>query len=512
MCGLLFVEQTSSGLVSLQKFKESLARQSWRGPDAQDIWFSDTGRFLLGHNRLSIIDPLTRSDQPMISSNGRYLIIFNGEIYNHKKIREQLSIDFRTNSDTETVLEGYALLGEQIFHLMDGMFALVILDLKNSSWVAARDAFGIKPLFIGHSKEGEGIAIGSEAAVIANLLGSSPSQESIDEWRLIRRPVPGFSFFDGVEEVLPGKIIRQDGSAADLWRWSASSESYSQEKFEEILRQSITDHELSDVKNVSLLSGGLDSAVITALSSVSRSYCIGLPENNEFSGAEETASKINKELINIRITPQQMRENWRELTRKRGEPLSLPNEGLIYAVCKEMEADEKVVLTGEGADELLFGYDNIYRWSVSSPWAGVNVFLGRYAYSDATKPTDRLVQYIEMLRANNSTSEFVEDFFFRVHLPGLLRRMDFSSMAASKEARVPFVNKRLIGYMYRRNHAIKINDFESKIPIRNLAAKLGLSGALSRKKIGFSAQVDKVNSRFKEYEEFQQLIMEELQW
>ncbi len=511
MCGILFVEQSSDNLISLSKFEDSLSRQGWRGPDAQHSWSSDTGRFLMGHNRLSIIDPLTRSDQPMTSNNGRYKIIFNGEIYNHKVLREQLPINFRTNSDTETILEGYALIGEAIFHLIDGMFAIVILDLENCSWVVARDAFGIKPLFISRMKNA-GVAIGSEAAVVASLLNASVSWQSVDEWRLIRRPIPGFSFFDGVEEVLPGKVIRQDGSSEDLWNWSASSESYSQHKFEEILRQSVVEHELSDVKNVSLLSGGLDSAVITALSSVTRSYCIGLPENNEFAGAEETATKIKKTLINITITPSQMRENWRELTRKRGEPLSLPNEGLIYAVCNAMAADEKVVLTGEGADELLFGYDNIYRWSLSEQWQGVDLFLARYAYSEVIRPTDRLAQYIEILRGNNSNPEFVEDFFFRVHLPGLLRRMDFASMAASKEARVPFVNKRLIGYMYRRAHAVKINDFESKIPIRGLASKLGLSGALNRKKIGFSAQVGKINSRFTEYEEFQKIIMEELQW
>ena len=108
--------------------------------------------------------------------------------------------------------------------------------------------------------------------------------------------------------------------------------------------------------------------------------------------------------------------------------------------------------------------------------------------------------------------DFVEDFFYQVHLPGLLRRMDFASMAASKEARVPFVDKNLISYMYRRSSDIKINDSESKIPLRLFAKKLGLHGALERKKIGFSAQANKELTRQEDYKKFQQIIMETLGW
>lgn len=511
MCGFIFAEQAYGKRLSIEHFEAALNRQKWRGPDAQHVQSLEGGRFLLGHNRLSIIDPGSRSDQPMISSNGRYAILYNGEIYNHLEVRSRLNVVFKTASDTETILEGYAQLGEKIFELLDGMFALVIIDIQTANWIAARDPFGIKPLFIGKDSNGTTV-IGSEAPVVASLVKASHCTESIEEWRLIRRPVPGASFFKGVEEIIPGSWRRSDNTTATFWDLAPSNLPYEQEVFENLMKETVTKHGISDVQNVSLLSGGLDSAVITALSSVPRAYCVGLKDNHEFVGAGETAALLNRELINVTITPDELKKNWRELTVMRGEPLAVPNEGLIYAVCKRMQPMEKVVLTGEGADELLFGYDGIFRWAVTTPWQGVDSFLTRYGYAKPVQPTDRLISYLEKLRANKTQIEFVEDFFFRVHLPGLLRRMDFASMAASKEARVPFVSKSLISYMYRRPSEMKIDNVQSKIPLRTMALRLGLKGVLDRKKVGFSAQLDKNTTRLTEYAEFQQIIMETLKW
>ena len=107
------------------------------------------------------------------------------------------------------------------------------------------------------------------------------------------------------------------------------------------------------------MSGGIDSAIIARLSKISNFYTVGLNNNNEFNDAEETAKSINKNLIKISLDKYELINLWKKLTKLRGEPLSLPNEGLIFKVCKSMKNNEKVVLTGEGADELLFGYDRI---------------------------------------------------------------------------------------------------------------------------------------------------------
>ncbi|MFM0499393.1 asparagine synthase (glutamine-hydrolyzing) [Paraburkholderia caffeinilytica] len=509
MCGLIFLQQNSERPVSRERFETALNAQSWRGPDAQQIIVENEGQFLLGHNRLSIIDPVARSNQPMRSACGRYLMVFNGEIYNHLDLRKSLKVNFKTTSDTETIIEGFARHGIDFLSRLDGMFALVIYDSEHKNWLAARDPFGIKPLFIYRSDDM--VALGSEAAVVASLVNARPCDRSIEEWKLIRRPVPGASFFIDVDEVKPGTIVQASGVVTQYWKRTPSVETFSDSQFQELLSASVRTHELSDVSNVALLSGGLDSAVITALSSVQRTYTVGLNENNEAEGAMETARHLEREVVVRKVSSDQLIESWRKLTRLRGEPLSVPNEGLIYLACKSMSDDEKVVLTGEGADELLFGYDGIYRWSTMGKWEGVRDFLDRYGYSDTTAVSDRLTQYIETIRAGKTLTEFVEDFFYDLHLPGLLRRMDFASMAASKEARVPFVNKSLVNYMYRRPASLKITATQSKIPLRTVAESFGLRGALDRKKIGFSASLGRAD-RKKEYAFFQKLMLEELKW
>ncbi|MCC7486326.1 MAG: asparagine synthase (glutamine-hydrolyzing) [Burkholderiales bacterium] len=510
MCGILFLEQRDPGQISEDRFRAALNRQRWRGPDAQRVFLEHEGRMMLGHNRLSILDPTPRADQPMLSQNGRFVITYNGEVYNHVKLREKLGGEFRTGSDTETILEGYTRYGEKIFEMLDGMFAMVILDRTTGHWVAVRDPLGIKPLHI--SRSASSVVIGSEPAVIADLVGATPCAEAVAEWKIIRRPVPGKSFFSGIDEIMPGTLWRSDGRSMRYWTLKPLEEPFSQEVFEARLTNSIKEHELSDVSNNALLSGGLDSAVITALSSVERVYTVGLPENNEFDGALDTARFLQRQLVRVEVSPDELHQLWTELTRLRGEPLGLPNEGLIYSVCKSMEPLEKVVLTGEGADELLFGYDRIFRWAEKNAWSGMEDFLIRYGYSEHPRPTERLLDYIDDLRYGKTLTEFLEDFFLHLHLPGLLRRMDFASMAASKEARVPFVSCAMISYMYRRPLQLRIVGHESKLPLRLLARRLGLAGALARQKIGFSATTTSTGDRYQEYAHFQNTVLEALGW
>lgn len=508
MCGFIFQKNTSS-VVDKNQFDRQLKRISWRGPDVQNTIVLDHGKLVMGHCRLSILDLHSRSDQPMVSECGRFYILLNGEIYNHNILRKELGLNCKTTSDTETVLCGYVKLGNDIFSQLDGMFSIVIYDSVNNKWVAARDAFGIKPLYISHKTDQ--VIISSEAATIAQLIRANPSEESIAEWEIIRRPLPGYSFFEGVNEILPGTILNSDGTTECHWHWTPSKENFDQQRFEGLLNDSIVDHCLSDVKNVSLLSGGLDSALIAKLSNAETCYTVGMPSNNEFEGAQESANSMDKELKQISLTPEELKDHWRFLTRLRGEPLGLPNEGLIYHVCNSMDENEKVVLTGEGADELLFGYDGIFRWCLNRREVNTKEFLLKYGYSAEIR-SQRLVEYVDNLKKDKSSIEFLEDFFYQVHLPGLLRRMDFASMAASKEARVPFVCKKLISYLYRQPSSIKINDKVSKIPIRKFAEKLSLFGALGRKKIGFSATLDKTTTRLQDYAEFRKIILEELAW
>lgn len=510
MCGVLFVSRASDE-INASEFGRVLEKQGWRGPDARNFSEYLNGKYFIGHNRLSIVDLDVRSNQPMSSACGRYVISYNGELYKSEELKKKYKINCKTKSDTEIIVELYAIIGEKIFNVIEGMYALVIVDLINNDWIAARDPLGIKPLYGSNLKDGTYV-FSSEAASVADLAKSKRCEISIQEWRLIRRPLPGKSFFKGVFEVPPATIIKSNGSQKKFWKLEKQNEIFNQQAFEEKLFASVKSHEVGDVKVVSLLSGGLDSAVIAALTKYPKCYTVGLSSNNEFLGAQETASVLGKSLQKISVSDSDLLSAWKYLTKVRGEPLSLPNEGLIYLVCNSMEANEKVILTGEGADELLFGYDTIFRYATKNSWQGAVEFLKKYGYSDTVNPTERLIDYIENMASGKSYIDFLEDFFYAVHLPCLLRRMDFSSMVAGKEARVPFVSTGLIEYMYRLPVDIKINDVESKLPLRKFAKSLHLQGAVERRKIGFSAAMTGKDYKYKDYSIFQQTVIEALEW
>ena len=510
MCGILFIDQRDPSRLDAAAATRLLERQRWRGPDAMHLETLAGGHVHLGHNRLAIIDPAPRSDQPMRSAEGRYTIVFNGEIYNFRALRRRHALVTATESDTETLLAGYAANGESFLEELEGMYAFVIHDAVSGRWIAARDALGIKPLYLHRSAALTLIA--SEPAVVAAGIGAAVDAQSVAEWRLIRRPVPGASFFIGVEELRPGTLLRSDGSERRLWTLARRHDAFDPAGFEAALHEVIREHEISDVANVALLSGGIDSAVVMALSQTGRAYSVGLSSSNEFDGAQDTAHRLGRELRTVDLDEATLAEHWRTLARQRGEPLAVPNEGLIYAACAAMGTEEKVVLTGEGADELFFGYDRIYRWALRTPRPDLAGFLARYGYSDTEPPTPRLLALLSELCDGVSTIDFVEDFFFTVHLPGLLRRMDFASMAASKEARVPFADRRLVDLCYRAAPAHRLDAHASKLPLRRLLERLNLTGPLARAKIGFSASADPHLSRYAEYRRFQDLMLKELAW
>jgi len=504
MCGFIYVD---SNKLNKNDINLALGKISFRGPDFQKTE-SYEGQYFLSHCRLSILDINHRSNQPMISKSKRYSIIFNGEIYNYLELANSLNLELTTTSDTEVIVEGYEKIGSKIFELLDGMFSLVIHDHKESSWIATRDLFGIKPLYI-YQKNNETI-ISSETKAISELKNLTISIESINEWEIFRSPLPGKSFFNEVDEVLPGQVVYSNGQKVFHSNLENQEIKFCQDEFEDLLQKSIQKHCLSDVENVSLLSGGLDSTIVSSETNFENYYTVGLLENNEFNDVIETSKFLNKNINICSLEESKLIENWIYLTKLKGEPLAVPNESLIYEVCTRFSPNEKVLLTGEGADELLFGYDRIFRWGINESF-DLSKFLNLYTYSNS-KPTERFLEFIQKFKKNKTNIEFLEDFFIKFHLPVLLRRMDFASMAAGKEARVPFVDKSLFNYLYRSDHKFKINNHYSKIPLRNYAKKRKLDFILDRKKIGFSAKININDNTLYEYNNFRNIVISNLGW
>lgn len=510
MCGFL-VCYDKQVLRSKSEFVRIANKAAWRGPDFFGYSEELGGAIKISHHRLSILDLSTQSNQPLFSSCGRFTLVYNGEIYNYKVLETKLNLYPKSNSDSLFLLRAYQKFGSSILSLLEGMFSFVIYDNKKNSFFAARDQLGIKPLFF--SVSSRGIYFGSEASLVAELIGASYDLESYCEWEFFRRPVPGYSYFSGVHELLPGHYLDSNLPTPQQY-WQLCDQdfgSFDQDYFESILADSVRSHCLSDVPIVSMLSGGIDSAVITKLSGVEHCYTVGLPSNNEFLGASGTANEISCNLRSIELNDDKLISIWRELTKLRGEPLSVPNEGLIYFLCCNLDSEEKVILTGEGADELCFGYDRIFNWARTASY-DPKEFLTRYSYGSSSSMPSlyRFWSFVDDLRCGKTNIDFIEDFFIQFHLPGLLRRMDFASMVASKEARVPFVSVPLFEYLYRRPSHLKITELESKTPIRQVARSLGLNECLNRSKIGFSASLRKGRSLTEEYVFFRNIIKQEL--
>ena len=306
MCGFLFLKKKSPSTIRRASFETSLIDQEWQGPDAQETMALEEGRILIGHNRLAVIDPIARSDQPMRSRCGNYWIRFNGEIYNHLDIRKKLQLVCETNSDTETILEAFARIGDSAVNLLEGMFAFVIYSTRSGEWIAARDSFGIKPLYY---YQGKTVTIyGSEPAVISQLMDCKVDSDSMQEWHLTRRPVPGKSYFRDIFEHTPAIHCTASDGTTKYWHLRETETEFCQNEFESLVCESVLNHELSDVTNVSLLSGGLDSAVITGLSHVRNSYSIGLINSNEIRGTEDSAQTLNRELVSVLVSEEELTE------------------------------------------------------------------------------------------------------------------------------------------------------------------------------------------------------------
>lgn len=506
MCGLLAVMSNSKiDNKKLQSFKNLLDLMSFRGPDYTGYYEPPSGKCFFGHNRLAIRDLSPKSNQPLVSSCGRYSLVYNGEIYNVDELKRKYRPNHDGSSDTILLFELLQSWGVEILNDVEGMFAFVFYDHLKADFIAARDAFGIKPLYY-HEDLGE-VAFCSESGLLAKLYSKDYCPLGLEEWALLRKPINGCTVWKDVYEVQPGCYRSKDGEIK-FFKLDPNGEKFYQDEFEDLLKQSITSHLVSDVDVAYFLSGGIDSSVIGCFGDLKNALSIGLCGNTEVGLAQETANKLGHSFNGIELSNEKLIENWRLLSNLKNEPLQVPNEGMIFELANSMPQENKVFISGEGADELLFGYDRIFNWCNKVDVLQLDEFFSRYAYKKyiSNSKTERLDDYMNDLASNKSAIDFCEDFFIDHHLPTLLRRMDFASMAASKEARVPFVNKRLFQYMYRKPIECRFEPLGSKSPLRRILDQFGLSNVYERKKIGFSATMPKLafGDRYQEYQNFRQ--------
>ncbi len=379
MCGINGIY----GLKNLTDVKSTLIRMNQaiqhRGPDSTGVVIHD--EIGLGHQRLAIIDLKDESNQPFVSQDKRYTLIFNGEVYNFKEVRARLDYSFKTESDTEVVLAAYMEWGEKCLSAFNGMFAFAIWDDLEKSLFVARDRLGIKPLYFHHSKDqfvfsSEIRGLLASGLVPANL--STPALVDYLRYQTVHTPN---TILDGVQMLPPGtwmKLTHDEVKTREYWNLSSN---YSQKgsrmapddvkkEVRSLLTASVERRLISDVSFGAFLSGGIDSsAVVGLMSQVSdktvKTFSVTFDES-EFSEAryaKMVAEKFGTQHTEIKLTPQDFLRDLPDALNAMDHPSGDgPNTFVVSRVTKE--AGVTMALSGLGGDELFAGYD-IFKRSVS---------------------------------------------------------------------------------------------------------------------------------------------------
>jgi asparagine synthase (glutamine-hydrolysing) len=463
-----------------------------RGPDSRGEWRSPDGHFWLGNTRLAIVDLSPTGAQPMTDAATGNVIVTNGEIYNHRAVREKLgpNVDWRGTSDTETLLIGYARWGRAVVDHVKGMFAFAIYDAARQELFLARDRLGQKPLY--YVVESGSVRVASEvkmlidgteeitpAAVSAYLeWGACPESELI--FPRIRALPAGYAM-----------TISAEG-AIETWRYWPKQKAFASSKenvvtqLRSLIENAVDEHLLSDVPVASFLSGGIDSSVVTALAAQKlanklQTYSVGfdLEEFDESPIADEVARRCGTDHHRIQLSEEQVIDSVTEAVAK----LDLPSVDAIntYIVARAVAAHGvKVVLSGLGGDELFGGYPSfrdVPRLQLIAALPGflrrLVGFAGNLGQRLADLPSSgdavELAQWRRRFFTDDSieraglplTRETIEtpvalpDDFARIswaELNGYMRRMllrdaDQMSMAVSLEMRVPFLDHELVEYV-----------------------------------------------------------------
>lgn len=362
MCGIF------GTTVRLKEYKNFL---SHRGPDHFD-WFTDNKNIYLAHNRLSIIGLDVFSNQPMRGPNGT-VIVFNGEIYNYKDLKksEVSGYPFKSNSDTEVILALYEKYGVDCVYYLRGMFAFAIWDENQKRLFCARDRFGIKPFY--YINNHLGFSFASEMKALLPFVSSvDTNHEALAEYLTFQYTLGADTLFKGILQLMPGHILLyQNGDLSVKKYWDVSyqidfdhSAKYFEEKLQALLEDSVTHHQVSDVPVGSYLSGGIDSSLISVLAADSNLNFYGSFHGKftDYSGydesfyAEDTSSTIKKPLYTVDITAQDFIDNISNIIYHLDTPVAGPGSFPQYMVSKLASQHVKVVLAGQGGDELFGGY------------------------------------------------------------------------------------------------------------------------------------------------------------
>ncbi|AIG30746.1 hypothetical protein IA01_09845 [Flavobacterium psychrophilum] len=558
MCGINGILHLSSKLVDknqLVKMRDVLAH---RGPDDAGIFIEKN--IGLGHRRLAIIDTSSAGHQPFYSENGRYVIVFNGEIYNYKDFYAELKdkgVALKSDSDTEVLLKLYELYGLEILPRLNGMFAFAIWDKEQKKLVLARDRMGVKPLY--YSLYQSTLYFASEQkALFASGIPIQISESGLEEYFFNRFVAGENTLYNHVNKILPGHYmtIYENGNSKTTKWWNLKEEIQNHETianpkkwFEETFFESVRLRMVSDVPVGVLLSGGLDSGSI--LSSLYhqdykniQTFNIGFSEekHNESYLAKNITEEYNYEYNSMKVEGDLLYDSLLESSYFQDEPLMHLNEPHLLAVSKLANAKVKVLLSGEGADELMGGYVRYKALRRPTLLKAIS-YLSNFNFLNNNPRFNKLLRYSKITNNSdlvlfNSTSVYPNDIhefygekkepineyryqllneakelypnslqrqalYFDQHtyMCSLLDRNDRCTMGASIECREPFLDQRLVAGLGTLDDNWLFSGKKGKYILKNTMQDKLPQDILNFKKIGLSVPWENQllsNDKFKE--------------
>ncbi len=527
-----------------------------RGPDDEGYFVS--GSLGFGFRRLSIID-LAGGHQPMSDGEKSVWVVFNGEIYNFPELKRELEAFghiFHTKSDTEVIVHGYKQWGDDVLNHLNGMFGLAIWDVRKRRLVLARDPFGIKLIY--YRLTADRLYFGSEvrAVLASSEERAEPDPDSLSLFLRYRFTPSPHTIFRGVRKLAPGTMLVCENGAAQVRQWynyrptsfsPPKSDDQVREDLVELYKQSMKRHLLSDVPVGLLLSGGVDSGLLLALMNLYgsswRTYTVGYGTgyaDDELADAEKTASRFSSQHTSVLLNRAMFEEAFPAIVAQLEEPIASSSIVPMYFVCERARQDVKVVLIGQGPDELFAGDRRPLGVRDASYWDTVpgrmraplekaitalprNEMLKRGIHSLSI--ADRAQRYKEVLSllpgdevnalfqdgmlngdAGDALLECWRDLLelssetddlggfqfleMRSTLPDeLLMFGDKLSMAHGLEARVPYLDKEIVEYVERLPARFKVRGGNQKWAHRQVCKELLPAEILRRKKRGFNVNV-----------------------
>lgn len=551
MCGISGIILNNKKLENpqLEKLNELMTH---RGPDENGYFLKDNVGVAM--RRLSILG-LQNGSQPFFNRDETIVAVGNGEIYNFQEIKKQLAADnipFRSTSDMEILPHLYEKYGIDFLEMLDGMFGIAIFDTKKNKTYIARDYYGVKPVFYGRNENGFYFSSDQRALIKSDYISAEFNTDQISNYLNLRLgPLDSEFFFKGIHILKAGSYIEIDNATQDFTEraWFSNRVNKRQsidpkgflEQTHSLLQKSINKRLISEVPIGTFLSSGIDSTLITAMAAKASnnnitSFTVGydMDEGDESPLAKATADELGIPHHTLRIQPESFLSELNNCIEFNEAPLTHPNSVAVRMLTRfAKDKGFKVILSGEGADEVFGGYKRFEilqamiqikkKYGIAIP----NLF-GKLGYkfgeqelgilnnlkNNATSVSKLLLNYYKVSNTetngilsrfkpnfkqfsshadNINFNELLDDMLImeqNTYMHELLLRQDKMSMYSSVEVRVPFIDKNLIRYVNQVEYKSKINNTQNKYYLRKIGEEYLSNDKLYRPKRGFSSPIE----------------------